>query len=235
MCCLVVSTCFTVVVPPLLVPLMSSLQQESSVLPAAKRVKLSKDDAAKSSAVSEEQFTVVSFNIAGFQPSKVAPSTWTDGDSMKAVERTVLQHTPNVIALQEVPLHALDDVGTKMFSEYELLGSQPTHAGCAALLVHHRHRATKFRTPEVDGMPAVVAEIDVASTNQKDGNSNASADNKTRKVLVASVHLEPFAQGKETRRRQLNTLVEAAEKDQGLPMIVAGDTNMRVAEDKVAE
>jgi endonuclease/exonuclease/phosphatase family metal-dependent hydrolase len=147
------------------------------------------------------------------------------------VQQLVLQQDPDVIALQEVPSFVLH---SRWFSEYSLIGYQESHAHNVVLLVHKRHPAAV--RVDIDtrlGLPAVMAEIDFlppcTNTNY------AAAGGNRRKILVTSVHLEPFVDGARMRKRQLGCLAKIAMERDSTPLLIAGDTNMRVAEDPVAE
>ena len=75
-----------------------------------------------------------------------------------------------------------------------------------------------FGSGSMRSLPAVVAELEW----------------NNRHVLVASVHLEPFDSGEQKRQRQMELLLQLSSA-RGVPLIVAGDTNMRDGEDTTME
>jgi endonuclease/exonuclease/phosphatase family metal-dependent hydrolase len=185
-------------------------------------------------ASSHTDLTLVSYNVAGCQPSKVAPSKWTQFDSLTAIEKEILQNErkPDIVALQEFPSFALDR--KRILSEYNLIGYQASHAPYVALFVHQKWNAEKVHQ-DMNGLPAIVAEIDLSSTDDTNHSTTTSNMNQPRRrVWIASVHLEPFADGASRRKRQMESLVSQATAEK-VPLIIAGDTNMRVAEDKGIE
>lgn len=226
---------------------MSSTRPSSVAPPAPKRLKLSGDGndtanhvaAVASSRVSNEKsLTLVSFNVAGCRPSKVAPSSWSQDDSLQAIEEEILHHErrPDIIAIQEIPLFALDR--NRILSEYKLIGSQMSHAPYVALFVHQKWKAKRIHEDFMDkfdfeGLPAVMAEIDLSPNNEKETSSEKTLPQHSH-LWIANVHLEPFAGGASIRKRQLQALADQA-RTANVPLIIAGDTNMRVAEDMVAE
>jgi endonuclease/exonuclease/phosphatase family metal-dependent hydrolase len=142
------------------------------------------------------------------------------------------EHKPDIVALQEVPLFALER--NVMLSEYNLIGYQESHAPYVALFVHQKWNAKVIRKG-MGQLPAVVAEIDFSSNNETNESASSNSNNPPRRRLwIASVHLEPFADGASVRKRQLKALASQA-REEKVPLIIAGDTNMRVAEDNGAE
>ena len=51
------------------------------------------------------------------------------------------------------------------------------------------------------------------------------------RLCLAGCHLEPFQDGAPTRLRQLEAFLAEAQRQQATHIVVAGDTNMRQAED----
>jgi endonuclease/exonuclease/phosphatase (EEP) superfamily protein YafD len=171
--------------------------------------------------------TLVTFNVARGRPSGAAPTSWTQADSLSAMQQEILVHRPDIIALQEFPwiLPGEDPI---LFPEYQLVGYTKSHAPYVVLYVHKELKTTRIPT-EKDGMPAVIAEIDFSSAGPNNSHDPA------KRLWVASLHLEPFGSGANIRRQQLQYLVDHAKAANSVPFILAGDTNMRVAEDTVAE
>lgn len=199
-------------------------------------------EAAQKSAEKTEQLAKVSlkmlsFNMAGCQPSKVAPSSWTQSDALEAMEQEILKEKdrhPDIIALQEAPSFIFDR--NRAFADYKLIGYQSSHAPYVALYVHQKWNATRVMQEamnnfDFEGLPAVVAEMDLCAAET---GTQYSDEHSPRRLWIASLHLEPFAGGASIRKRQLKALTTKA-KAANVPLILAGDTNMRVSEDSVAD
>ena len=80
-------------------------------------------------------------------------------------------------------------------------------------------------------MPVVLVRV-------KETPKDSSASQRT--IYVASCHLEPFKGGADERYYQIQTILQfvqanSAPSSSSWPVIIAGDTNMRVAEDAVME
>lgn len=162
--------------------------------------------------------TLVSMNVAGCVPSKMAPEFWTHQNSVEAIKAEIIQHRPDWIALQEVPGGV--EVADQVFGPegYKAVGATYSHADHVVLLVKKEIDATLIPTPS---LPVVMAELKFGTETGEE-----------HRLLVASVHLEPFKQGFRKRALQMQTIVTEAKS---LPIIIAGDTNMRQTEDGVME
>jgi len=176
-----------------------------------------------------ESLTVVSMNIASCEPSKSAQANWTREMSIDALRDILLRSDPTIIALQECPGGV--KWAAKIFPTYQVIGSTYSHADQVVLLVKNGINATQvftsfpaFHSLEKNApvqsrrLPAVVAELEW--------------DN--RHLLVASVHLEPFAEGAYKRQMQIQSLVQLS-KSMSMPLFVIGDMNMRDKEDATME
>ena len=201
-----------------------SANMSESTSPDSKRVKLSGSETDTTSTTEQQQqqqrLTLVTYNIAGCQPSKMAPSSWTMNDSVQAIKSEILKDDPDIIALQEIP----EQYTKTILSEgYKLVGTKWTHAPYVALFVRKGIDVKRIKS----NSPAVVGEVQFMFHDKQQ-------QPQQHRLWIASVHLEPFGEGASDRRRQLQSLVKEANKEQ-VPLIIAGDTNMRVAEDPVAE
>jgi endonuclease/exonuclease/phosphatase family metal-dependent hydrolase len=141
----------------------------------------------------------------------------------------VIVENPDVIALQEFPEFALYRT-SRLFPDHELLGSHTSHAPYVTLFVRKGIQAklVPVRAESTVGLPAVVAELIYPFEG---GDSD---DDRCRRLWIASVHLEPYASGAEIRQQQVQSLLQLALRSK-VPLIVAGDLNMRVAEDATME
>ena len=175
---------------------------------------------ASSAARQLEELNLVSFNMAGCQPSKEAPSEWTKQDSIDAMHDAVVQNNPDILFLQECP----GDIvwATRVFPGYRAVGNTQSHADQVVLMVRNGISARlispiesdEFRAP----IPMVVAELTSSSGE--------------RTLWVASMHLAPFESNSLQRKDQVRGLLQAAGST---PVLFAGDTNMREFEDETME
>mmetsp|Transcript_14091 Transcript_14091/g.20820 ORF Transcript_14091/g.20820 Transcript_14091/m.20820 type:complete len:271 (-) Transcript_14091:376-1188(-) len=156
------------------------------------------------------RLTIVSMNIAGSVPSKDPPSNWNQEIAGQAIR------SADVLALQEFPAGVT--LVEEIFSDYQAIGATHAHADQMVLLVRKGIAAKRFVLDGGDYSPAVVAELSWAERKQT--------------ILVGSVHLAPFREGSAERERQVDKILKQAGS---LPLIFAGDTNMRVEEDERME
>jgi endonuclease/exonuclease/phosphatase family metal-dependent hydrolase len=165
-------------------------------------------------------------------------------------------HKPDILALQELPD---DDQECSTISGYQCVGTTDNHCGLVGLFIRNaflQETQTSFTrvwppavsTNDVDMMagdtvPAVLACI--ALRNNGQGEDVA--------LVVGSCHLEPFKEGKKVRAAQLQAIAKVAtttpttttqvtidrNNNNNVPvttrMILAGDMNMRQAEDAAVE
>lgn len=169
---------------------------------------------------------IVSMNLAMLVPSKAAPTSWNEEKQIEAVKRELLQGNPDVLALQECP--SLESVN-KIFQGYIAIGSHRSHAGHVVLMVRQDLAGSASRIQLSSRLPAVMMELAMRSNQESPDDANA-------KILVASVHLEPFERGSIRRRNQVQELIKISDSFKvKVPLIIAGDTNMRDAEDGFME
>lgn len=170
-------------------------------------------------ATSLKSLRLVSFNVAGCVPSKEAPPNWDTTVAAEAMAEEVLRSDPDILALQEFPSGDPAKLA-QVFPAYQVMGRTPSHADYVVLLIK-KGISAKFVSTERGEIriPGVLAEL-----TWKDD----------RHLLVASVHLAPFLTGADTRQIQVEALLRQAKK-LDMPILIAGDTNMRASEDGVME
>jgi endonuclease/exonuclease/phosphatase family metal-dependent hydrolase len=186
--------------------------------PSSSNKKRQKVEKVSSRAISLESLTIVSMNIAGCVPSKEAPNHWNREIAMDAIRTEVLRTSPDILALQECPGGV--SWAQQLFGEadYQVLGATYAHADQVVLLVRNGISARLVPLHKNNGdLPAVMAELQW----------------KGRRLLVASVHLAPFEGAARRRRKQVEELLRQA--GGSIPLVFAGDTNMRLAEDETME
>ena len=172
-------------------------------------------------AISLQFLRWVSFNVAGCVPSKEAPESWSINVVTEAIVKEVLRYDPDIIALQEYPTGDPAKL-LQTFPSYQIMGSTLSHADHVVLLVKKgiSARPVLLSTAFDFEIPVVLAELNY----------------KQRKLLVGSVHLAPFESGSVERQMQVEAILKYAKtKDESIPVIFAGDTNMREREDDVME
>lgn len=160
---------------------------------------------------SSARLRIISFNIAGNQPSAAAPSNWNGQEQVVMTE--LLNIDPDVICLQESPSR---DWAAMKFSNYTFVGSRASHAGYTSLLVKKDYNVEPVNLHS--SIPGVMGRI--------------TFDTRKHQLFVASVHLEPFKQSASRRRNQVQGLLNAACSS---PLVWTGDTNMRDHEDDFME
>lgn len=136
-----------------------------------------------------------------------APTGWDPDYTEDAIRRIVLRMQPDWIFYQEIPHHV-------PFAEgYELVREQ-TDSHCGTIV-------TLVRTGFAEDEPiyhSVVPRVAVLSEVPR------------YELTIANVHLAPMASGAATRLRMLEQILEATQTDR---LLVIGDTNTRIAEEKV--
>ena len=198
------------------------------------------------------RLTITSMNVAGCVPSAEAPRDWTKETVTHAIREELLRTDADVLALQECPgwNHGME-WASQVFGSfgYHVIGSTPSHADNVILLVRRQGTNVVLQATQVPlsrDIPAVMAELEVLPLSSSSSSSSPTIfdDNgdasTTWKLLVASVHLAPFKEGARERLAQIRSLVQKAQfqiknKNNFLPLVIVGDTNMRVTEDKTME
>ena len=167
----------------------------------------------------KQQLKIVSMNLAGCQPSAEAPPCWTSETVTKAVKQELLHQDPDILALQECPIHRWPE---ETFHEagYTLMGTKGAHAGYVALLVRNNVAPYAQRYSPQSNLPVVMTKLVLHS------------DHEDQSIILASCHLAPFGGAHSKRSMQIKELLKACGS---IPLIVAGDTNMRTEEDQEME
>ena len=147
------------------------------------------------------------------------------------------------------------------FLNYTVVGATLSHADHTILLVQKGIDAERisWMSSSSDIATVAVAAGHGTTTKLQHDNKNDNDDEddrhlpavmakltfQSRTLLVASVHLAPFNRGESKRQRQIERLMNIAattigqegggETSAGVPVILAGDMNMRPSEDEVME
>lgn len=179
-----------------------------------------------------ESLTVVSMNIASCEPSKSAPAHWTREKSIDALRDNVLRSDPTIIALQECPGGA--KFAAKIFPTYQVIGSTYSHADQVILLVKYGINATQVFTSSSPVFHSLMKKAPAPVESKRLPAVIAELEWDNRHLLVASVHLEPFAEGAHKRQMQMQSLVQLS-KSMSMPLFIIGDMNMRDNEDETME
>lgn len=151
--------------------------------------------------------SMVSFNVAEFKPSKVAPEGW---DPMPDFKAELVRLKPDVICLQEVPPGResfLQDAG------YMCVGMSSSHCANVVLLVKGEWTRLITVIYKTNVAPAVLVKIMLDS----------------EPIVLGSCHLFPFGEGAAKRFNQIQEILKMIGEDQ--PLILGGDFNMRLKED----
>lgn len=153
--------------------------------------------------MSASELSFFSWNLALLERPAPAPLFWEISNTEAVVREQVLDASPDVVLFQELP-------GLVPFVEtHSMVPANPkSHSGNLATLVTNSLAATELRTTTVDGCAILTTFVDLDLT-------------------IANVHL-PAGKGAEADR--LLNLSKVIEASPTLPLLIVGDTNMRVAE-----
>ena len=144
-----------------------------------------------------------SWNLALLERSAQAPLHWDAGATEAVVRSTVLDLAPDVVLYQELP-------GMVPFVEtHSMIPANPrSHSGNLATLVANQLAATELRVATVDRCAVLTTFVELDLT-------------------IANVHLVAGRGAGPDRLMQLTKVIETSPT---LPLLIVGDTNMRVAE-----
>jgi len=163
------------------------------------------------------ELRLVTMNIAMMEPSEAAPSDWTTEKQQQVLLDQLLGSDPDILCIQECPQ---SDCMEQAFPHLTRIMSKPSHMGYTSLFVKKNFTLTPVAGPRISiHTPAVIATF-------------LYQDHPV--LAIASVHLKPFKTGSVLREQQVKELISAAD-DEGIPLLFAGDTNMRDSEDSTME
>lgn len=184
-----------------------------------------------------DRLTILTWNVAMCEASLSAPASWrgshglfgarqgvissgTEGRGSEANDRAaqalvnaIVSVDADVLCLQECPKKWAEVALAK--HGYCAMGSAPSHCGNVVLLLK------EFLAPLADRVQIVGPSVAVRLSLPE-----------VPEITVASSHLAPFAKGADERTRQLTHLVTAVPTE---TCVLAGDYNMRQAEDSTVE
>lgn len=184
-----------------------------------------------------DRLTILTWNVAMCEASRTAPASWrgshglfgarqgsmpfgSDGGGSEANDRAaqalvdaITSFDADVLCLQECPEKWAEVALAK--HGYCAMESAPSHCGNVVLLLKEFLTSVADRVQVVG--PSVAVRISLPDVPE---------------FTVASSHLAPFAKGAGERAQQLTRLVTAVPTER---CILAGDYNMRQAEDSTVE
>ena len=155
-----------------------------------------------------EPLTFLSWNLAMLERSAAAPQHWSQDHTQHAVREIVLDLSPDLVFLQELP-------GIVPYVEtHDMIRANPrSHSGNLATLVgHHLLDDLPDRGLMVDVVPGAAV---LATFVERD-------------LTVANVHLAPGRGEAGQRLAQLEAVVAASPTQD---LVIVGDTNTRTAEE----
>lgn len=164
-------------------------------------------------------FSILSWNISQAKPSEAAPHHWKEKDSTEnrsAIQKLILNHKPDILALQEIPEPSWLPMLVS-FDSYIPLGCAPSHCGYTALLMRPKIAQHVQQVFQVG--PSIIA-------FWKQGKKNIS---------ISSSHLFPGKNGAYERYKQLKALWDCAQRQKSTHTIMAGDMNVRSQESSSIE
>lgn len=194
----------------------------TQMLPKSKRIKL--NITAGQQSWMERDIVLLSWNIEAAMKgrSDISPPGWTRQDNINRIRSTIRSHGPDIVALQECRSCTMD-----LSPDYiRVSAATMSHCGFVLIFVSRRFQQQNgivVQSSQVPNTPSVLMEVSFGKRGCILG--------------VASVHLAPYRSGEDRRLCQLQALLRHFEKRvamRNVPLIIMGDTNMRVTEtDKV--
>jgi hypothetical protein len=153
--------------------------------------------------VSTSPLSFFSWNLAMLERPATAPLFWEVSNTEAVVREQVLQVKPDIVLFQELP-------GMVPFVEtHSMIPANPkSHSGNLATLVRNQLATSELKIATVDGCAILTTFVELDLT-------------------IANVHL-PAGKGAEADR--LMYLSKVIEASPTLPLVIVGDTNMRVVE-----
>ena len=149
------------------------------------------------------ELTFFSWNLALLERPAPAPLFWEISNTEAVVREQVLDASPDVVLFQELP-------GLVPFVEtHSMVPANPkSHSGNLATLVHNPLATAELAITTVGGCAILTTFVELGLT-------------------IANVHLPAGKGGEADRLVYLSKVIEASPT---LPLLIVGDTNMRVAE-----
>ncbi|PNH11679.1 Tyrosyl-DNA phosphodiesterase 2 [Tetrabaena socialis] len=152
------------------------------------------------------RFSLLTFNINDDATSASSPAGWTLAAQHAALRQLVLEHSPDLLCLQEC-----FSFPSTLVDHYDFHGSTTSHRGSCHVATR-RGSALGADGPTIAAGPCILVPLRLGE----------------RRLFAASAHLAPFAEFDQERARQLADIVRAVPAD--VPLVLAGDTNMRERE-----
>lgn len=149
------------------------------------------------------ELTFLTWNLAMLERSAQAPMFWESSATEAAVRDVVLDQAPDVVCYQELP-------GLVPFVEtHSMIPANPkSHSGNLATLVANRLATTELKVATVEGCAILTTFVELDFT-------------------IANVHLPAGPGMAPERLMYLSKVIDASPT---LPLVIVGDTNMRVEE-----
>lgn len=167
----------------------------------------------------------LSWNIALCDLSISSPPNWTKNETIYNVQKIIEDENPDIFTLQEMPSENFP----KRFGNYVPSEIIESHSGYTGIMLRDRFKiinqkkiATKSKERMFFNDESIVIKV-------------RDTKNELQDFFVAGCHLHPFNQFKNVRFSQILVLLEfiknnAEETFQTIPIIIAGDMNMRETE-----
>lgn len=145
----------------------------------------------------------LTWNLAMLERPAAAPIAWEPGNTEAVVRDVVLDLAPDIVCLQELP-------GVVPFVEtHSMIPANPkSHSGNLATLIANRLATTELRIGTVAGCAILTTFVDLDLT-------------------VANVHLPAGPDAAPERLMYLTKVIDASPTR---PLVIMGDTNMRLEE-----
>ncbi len=153
--------------------------------------------------MSTSALSFFSWNLAMLERPATAPLFWEVSNTEAVVREQVLQLKPDIVLFQELP-------GIVPFVEtHSMIPTNPkSHSGNLATLVRNQLATTELKIATVDGCAILTTFVELDLT-------------------IANVHLPAGKGAAPDRLMYLSKVIQASPT---LPLVIVGDTNMRIEE-----
>lgn len=154
---------------------------------------------------------VITWNISLTDPSFQAPVDWNRDLNIFEMHKIIEEEDPDIFSLQEMPSANF----AKRFVNYHYVEPVNSHSGLVGVFVKKTYKI--HSTTPIP--PSIVLEL--------------SEEEEDQKFFFVGCHLLPYKQNANNRLDQMSVIFQIINRiSEDLPVIIAGDMNMRESETK---
>ncbi|MHA2168496.1 MAG: endonuclease/exonuclease/phosphatase family protein [Candidatus Kariarchaeaceae archaeon] len=152
---------------------------------------------------------ILTWNIALAEPSNAAPDNWDLNTNLFEILKIIEKQDPDILTLQEMPSIKF----IKRFVDFIQIEPVPSHSGYVGIFVK-KH----FEVLQTIQSPHWIL-VEIKDTHNE------------MQFYFAAAHLIPYNENRKQRMKQLKDIF-ASLSNRDLPLLLAGDMNMREDETK---